>query len=273
MSYGFKFYNTSGEIVLDDNYIKPWFAGKGVPISVTGPVSGYNNDKYYTVNYQTPGIGGNSNFAAITVPNNGGEYWTDGNWSAGYNFSINVYFPISYTPTTSDAPEVYFFSVNPVNPRSTSGYGLQLRRSDAQCTFDSNIKHFKPSNAVQFTMPYRYATGYFSTSTGCGNPADQANCSQVITLSGVPTKAAFILPYFFKSQAYTRYTGQGNFSYLFDFQAVYKRSATNEITVRVATKNYEDMEGFFYGYDFTNGADTQYIIYIDGSSYDVGGGV
>jgi len=35
MTYGFKFYNTSGEIVLDDDYIKPWFAGKGVPLSVT----------------------------------------------------------------------------------------------------------------------------------------------------------------------------------------------------------------------------------------------
>ena len=198
MSYGFKFYNSTCELVLDDNYIKPWFAGKGVPISVTGPVNGYNNDKYYTINYQTPSIGGNVNFAAITIPDNGGEYWADGSWSQGYNFSVNVYFPISYTPTTADAPEVYFFSVNPVNPRSTEGYVLQLRREDQQCTFDSNVRHFKPANAVAFTMPYRYATGYFSTSTGCGNPASQANCSQVVSLTSVPSKAAFILPYFIK---------------------------------------------------------------------------
>jgi len=272
MSYGFKFYNSSGEIVLDDSYIKPWFAGKGTPTSVTGPVQGYNNDKYYTVNYTVPNIGGTVNFAAITLPNSGGEYWADTSWSVAYTFSINVYFANNYTPTSSDAPEVYFFSVNPVNPRSTSGYGLQLRNSGQECTFDSNYRHFKPSNAVAFTMPYRYATGYFSTSTGCGNPANQANCSQIITLSGVPTKAAFVLPYFFKSQAYTRYTANGNFSYLFDFQAVYRRSNTNEVTVRVATKNYEDMEGFFANYNLTQGGDNQYIIYIDGTQYDVGGG-
>ena len=272
MSYGFKFYNSSGEIVLDDNYIKPWFAGKAVPLSVSGPYNGYNNDKWYAINYQTPGIGSIGNFAAITLPNSSGEYWTDGSWSQGSSFTVNVYFPISYTPTTSDVPEVYCFSVNPVNPRTVDGYGLQLRRSDQQCTFDSNKTHFKPYNAVSFTMPYRYATGYFSTSTGCGNPANQANCSQIVTLSNVPTKAAFILPYFSKSQAYTRYTGQGNFSYLFDFQAVYKRSATNEVTVRVATLNYENMEGFVYGYDFTQGSEGQYIIYVDGTNYDVGGG-
>ena len=67
--------------------------------------------------------------------------------------------------------------------------------------------HFKPSNAVAFTMPYRYATGYFSTSTGCGNPVNQANCSQIITLSGVPTKAAFVLPYFLWRSA----SGNGGF--------------------------------------------------------------
>ena len=272
MSYGFKFYNSSGEIVLDDSYIKPWFAGKGTPTSVTGPVSGYNNDKYYTVNYSVPNIGGLVNFTAITLPNNTGEYWADTNWSVGYTFSISAYFNNSYIPVSADAPEVYFFSVNPVNPRSTSGYGIQLRNAVQECTFDSNVRHFKPSNAVAFTMPYRYATGYFSTSTGCGNPANEANCSQIITLSGVPTKAAFVLPYFFKSQAYTRYTANGNFSYLFDFQAVYKRSNTNEVIVRVATKNYEDMEGFYANYDLTQGGDNQYIIYIDGSRYDIGGG-
>ena len=271
MTYGFKFYNTSGEIVLDDDYIKPWFAGKGVPLSVTGPVAGYNSDRYYSITYQTPGIGGNGGFAAITVPNNGGEYWADGDWNQGYNFTVNVYFPNTYTPTSADAPEVYFFSINPVNPRSTTGYGLQLRRADQQCTFDSNKKHFKPNDAVQFNIPFRYATGTGFSNTCCGYPCNQANCSQVINLSNVPTKAAFVLPYFFKTQSYT--TGPGALaSYLFDFQAVYKRSATNAITARVALRNYEFVDAYFSNYDLTQGSDVQYIIYIDGSSYDVGGG-
>ena len=270
-SYGFKFYNASGEVVIDDNYIKPWFAGKAVPYEVTGPTNGYNNDKYYQINYNTPSIGGLVNFIAITLPDNGGEYFPETNWSAGYAFSIGVYFPISYTPTSADAPEVYCFSVNPVNPRTTTGYGLQLRRANGDCTFDSNVLHFKPANAVNFTMPYRYATGSGFNMTTCGS-GTLAECTQAITLTNVPSKAAFVLPWFAKSQAYTVYSQYSNISYLFEYQAVYKRISNTQINARVATRSWENMEGFYADYSLVQGGENQYIIYVDGSKYDYGGG-
>jgi hypothetical protein len=216
MSYGFKFFNNNNETVIDDTGTKPWFysqAEYGLIIELTNlytdlnkvdgegnlfttfapnTAPGVTKWNVYSVNYRGIPLDENYDcFVAFSLPNNNRPvyYAYDKNYALAGDTTIRilVFVPNTIVAQISDIPKAYIFVANPV-PRAnlSTGFGLHVFNASQQCTYDSNKKHFQPTD-----LPVIFVT----------NPTDYVYSQPgVIPLSDnsgltFPTSAAAILPY------------------------------------------------------------------------------
>jgi hypothetical protein len=162
MSYGFKFFNDSSELVIDNELVKPWFAGRATFVSaeISSEIPGFSfthgdgvtrNYVVYRITY-TPATVSSGCFY-ISLP-------TDSIYNKSYHISnpfysgsesIYVYAAVNteYLPVAADIPEVYCFSFGQITTAG-SGYGARLFNSSNQCVFDTTKSHLKiVPNALQ----------------------------------------------------------------------------------------------------------------------------
>lgn len=260
MSYGFLFLNDSGQIVIDDDHVKPWFVGKATHTGSTGPITpggpiGIAGYDWYTANYTAPS--GGSGIFFITMPTDRGFYWAQPQYTAGGTIQINGAWPAGTLVDISEVPEVYCFSLDPVTP-SGSGYGAQVFNSSGQCVFDTNRPHINPVSTPAISLPV-------VTLAGFGNPpsisADEYN-----SLGAFVTKPAIYLPRTFTLAA-QRTNSTVNSSSLYEIQAMFKRSgATLIASKKISTTYFEDVA---QTYVLNEGNPyNQTILVVDASKYD-----
>lgn len=213
MSYGFIFNNNSGETVIDDTSVKPWFWGQAAAQTVQDITSSYNriNEQnpagetiwspivagvveswtVYNIKYYVPTAF--SCFIVYTLPDNNSVYYSCpkpyhiANQGAS-EVNIIAFVPSTHVASVADIPKVYIFITDPIpaNLRGTD-YGIQVFTQDGLCTFDSSVRHFQP-----FDIQYVYIP----------NPNDyvytQSNIipDQQVTLYDIDTiqNPAFLLP-------------------------------------------------------------------------------
>jgi hypothetical protein len=155
MSYGFKFFNDSSQLVIDNEIVKPWFVGRATFVSaevaseipVFSFTHGDNVTRTYTVyriTYTPPTVTSGVFYISLppdTVYNK--SYNVSSPFYTG-NQSIYVYAAVNvdYLPIAADIPEVYCFSLGQITTAG-SGYGVRLFNSGNQCVFDTTKSHLK----------------------------------------------------------------------------------------------------------------------------------
>lgn len=260
MSYGFLFLNDSGQIVIDDTHVKPWFVGKATYTGATGPMSfggPYASSSYdwYTANYTAPS--GGSGIFLVTLPTDRGFYWAQPQYTAGGIIQVNGIWPTGTLVDISEVPEVYCFSLDPVTP-SGSGYGAQVFDSYGQCVFDTNRPHINPISAPAISLPV-------VTLAGFNNPpsisADEYN-----SLGAYAAKPAIYLPRTFTLVS-QRNSATVNSSKSYDVQAMFKRSGTTLIASKKISMSYFEDVAQTFVLNEGNPFD-QSILVIDASRYD-----
>ena len=183
MTYGFIFKNNSGETVINDTNVKPWFWGQatvnGLIQDVTSTYSRVNDPDpvltgypmwmgltnfawlarswtVYKINYDVPTAF--TSFIVYSLPSTNVFYscskpYHVANSGTGI-ISILAFVPNNYTATVADIPKVFTFIVDPIPTQlKSSGYGVQLFKQDGQCTFDSGRKHFQPLSIQYVYIP------------------------------------------------------------------------------------------------------------------------
>ena len=183
MTYGFIFKNNSGETVINDTNVKPWFWGQatvnGLIQDVTSTYSRVNDPDpafpgypmwmgltnfawlarswtVYKIDYDVPTAF--TSFIVHSLPSMNVFYscskpYYVANSGTGI-VSILAFVPDNYAATVADIPKVYTFIVDPIPTQlKSSGYGVQLFKQDGQCTFDSGRRHFQPLSIQYVYIP------------------------------------------------------------------------------------------------------------------------
>lgn len=260
MSYGFQFLNDSGQIVIDDTHVKPWFVGKATYLNATGPIAygggfGISGYDWYTANYAAPSAAGG--IFLITMPTSRGFYWAQPQYVAGGTIQVNGAWPSGTLVDISEVPEVYCFSLEPLVP-STSGYGAQVFNSSGQCVFDTNKPHINPVSTPDISLPPVVLDGF-------GNPPiiypDESN-----SLLTYVAKPAVYLPRAFVLAA-VRTDPISQMSRLHEIQAMFKRSGSTLISSKKQTAVYNEDIALYYTLNEGNQS-AQTILVIDASRYD-----
>jgi len=260
VSYGFQFLNDSGQIVIDDTHVKPWFVGKATYINATGPITyngsiGISGYDWYIANYTAPA--GASGIFFITMPTDRGFYWAQPQYTAGGTIQVNGAWPSGTLVDISEVPEVYCFSLGPVTPSNT-GYGAQVFDAYGQCVFDTNRPHINPISTPGIDLPLVLLTGYNSPpSIG----ADEYN-----SLGAYAAKPAIYLPRTFTLAA-QRKGPLVNSSDLYEIQAMFKRSGTTLIASKKTTTQYFEDQAITYVLNEGNPYN-QTILVLDANRYD-----
>ena len=241
MTYGAKFENTAGEMLLIDVGVAPWFVGKGVPgdpIGWTTPTGlGWDVNG---VTFAVPGAG--RRLIAVTLPVNSGDAW----------YSTTALIPGSgvvvqiYRPTGSGAgfitPEVYAFAIG-TRPPASSGYGMRIRDAANLIVMDTG----SPPLGVQQVV---------ATSAGVAP----------ITLAGLPGKPAFIL---FDLAKEVGQTIAGTFSRdVWYYQCAFKRASDSSLEAgyKPVYQYVQDAGGTYT--DFYGSTSSQAIPIINAANYD-----
>jgi DNA/RNA endonuclease YhcR with UshA esterase domain len=213
MSYGFKFFNNNNETVIDDTGTKPWYFGQaqvlfffdityaytdlnkidgnGNPFTTfpAGDAPGVTKWNVYSVSFSTPAA--YDCFVAFGLPNNNRPVYYA--FVKPYSFagdtfvSILIFVPDTIVASISDIPKAYIFVANPVPTANLStGYGMHVFNASQQCTYDSNKKHFQPTDipVIFVTDP----TNYVYSQPG----VIPLNDNLAVTF---PTSAAAVLPH------------------------------------------------------------------------------
>lgn len=155
MSYGFKFFNESSELVIDNEIVKPWFAGRAtfVNAEVSTEFPGFShvhndgitrNHVIYRITYTPVNVSAGVFYISLPSDQVKNKAYTVLNPFYSGNSSIYVYAVAStdYIPVASDIPEVYCFSLGQITTAG-SGYGARLYNSSNQCVFDTTKSHLK----------------------------------------------------------------------------------------------------------------------------------
>lgn len=264
MSYGFKFFNNSNETVIDDTGTKPWYFGEaqvsfivdltflytdlnktdgnGVAYT-TFPATdapGVTKWNVYSVIYSVPAA--YNCFVAFNLPNNGrAVYYTfEKSYALAGESSVRalVFVPDTLVALLSDVPKAYIFVADPIPAANKStGYGMHIFNASQQCVYDSNKRHFQPTD-----LPLIYIN----------NPTDYVYSDPGVIPLGdnvavtFPTNAAVILPYV----EVINVLNMGDFDVSSHYQTIFRRAgnALRTGVPRVYTKdtgvNYGS-SGFF----------------------------
>lgn len=229
MTYGFKFFNNSGEKIIDDSSVKPWFLeqapvystnlldpvyyanllnqtdAEGNPFSSFVPAdSGITSWSVYTITYSTPAA--YKGFLIFNLPNTAKHIYyesQDASNVSSYNFvSIRAYVPNTAVATAADIPKAYMFIGEAIpNAQRGSGYGIQIFNQAAQCMFDSTKRHLQPAQ-----YPYIYVsdlTSKYNSANPLG-PAVESDVGELLFISGydMPSNPGFLLPGINRSWVY-----------------------------------------------------------------------
>lgn len=294
MAYGLQAFNSNGEFLLTDTYVKPWFMAKGTVSGVIGPYqidfeestdggSTYTqkNFRAYTVNYTIPNHNAitKTGYAAITLPNTNIFYSPQIYWQSGSGFSIDVLVPTNITATASDTPEVYLFCIENINAYSTSGYGLQIFNSSSQCMYDSNYQAFRPIYAIGGGTPFPYfGSPFIGSNPKIGNIITGTNTYDFSPFSAI-TKPIYVLPPFtyyiqVKEQTDPIYSiASGDPYWQYTFKTFYSRSSNNTITSKAYyNQSFYEPEASSGQAWASYGNAQNYVIISDGSRYSTSGG-
>ena len=148
MTYGFKFYNDSDELVIDDTTPKPWFVGKGtytaVEVSTDYVIAGYT---VYKLTYTSPSGSSSGGAVYISWPPNpltNVAYCLQSTlYSPGQNIIVFAAVSNNYSPTNADVPQVFCFSLDYVTTY-TGGWGVKIfDPTGTYCVFDADANHLK----------------------------------------------------------------------------------------------------------------------------------
>lgn len=213
MSYGFKFFNDNNETVIDDTGTKPWYFGEarvsffidlttiytdlnkidgeGNPYTTfpAGDAPGVTKWSVYHVTFSVPTA--YNCFVCFGLPNtNRPVYYAfekthslvgDG------SVRLQIFVPNTIVAAISDIPKAYIFVADPVPTANLStGYGMHVFNASQQCTYDSNKRHFQPTD-----LPLIYVTdptNYVYSQPG----VVPINDNVAVTF---PTSAAALLPH------------------------------------------------------------------------------
>lgn len=295
MAYGLQAFNSNGEFLLTDTYVKPWFMAKGTISSVIGPYqidfqestdggSTYTqkNFRAYTVNYTIPNHNAitKTGYAAITLPNTNIFYSPQIYWQSGSGFSIDVLVPTNITATATDTPEVYLFCIENINAYSTSGYGLQIFNSSSQCMYDSNYQAFRPIYAIGGTTPFPYfGSPFIGSNPKIGSLVIGGVSIYDFSSFSTITKPIYVLPPFtyyiqVKEQTDPIYTiASGDPYWQYTFKTFYIRSSNNTITSKAYyNQSFYEPEASS-GQTWTSYGNAQnYVIISDGNRYSTSSG-
>jgi hypothetical protein len=255
MAYGFEAFNASGNYLLTDTYVKPWFMGKATIATIVGPTEItfkedteqtspiVRNFRAYQVAYSIPYFYGNQKkgFAAITMPHVQVFYSPFVGWTSGYNYVIDVLIPTSLTPDITMAPEVYLFCTEHINVYTGTGYGLQIFNNVPQCTYDSNTQAFRPLYAIKRLAKFPVIQGPFLgaqptleisylESLNADYPFN--NGFDLLT-KPIYVLPEFSLPLFVKDQSTVTYSvSQTDPFWFYNFKLFYRRNTGNGIQSR-----------------------------------------
>jgi hypothetical protein len=268
MSYGFKFFNNNNETVIDDTGTKPWYFGEapvqfffditnvytdlnkvdgdGNPFTTfpAGDAPGVTKWNVYTVTFAVP-IAYDC-FVAFSLPNTTRPvyYAFQKNYALVGDSSVRIliFVPNTIVAAISDIPKAYIFVANPVPTANLStGFGLHVFNASQQCTYDSNKRHFQPTE-----LPLIYIndpTNYVYSEPG----VIPLSVNETITF---PASAAVILPYVeVVNVVVTGEFGSYNVNSV-HYQTIYRREGIGLITgvPRVYTKDSSTtytQSGFF----------------------------
>ena len=265
MSYGFKFFNNNNETVIDDTGTKPWYFGQAQVnfiIDITnvytdlnrvdsegnlfttfpaGDAPGVTKWNVYAVTFAVP-ISYDC-FVAFSLPNTTRPvyYAFEKNYALVGDPSVRmlVFVPNTIVAQISDIPKAYIFVANPVPTANLStGFGMHVFNASQQCTYDSNKRHFQPTDLplIFVTDP----TNYVYSEPG----VIPLNENVAVTF---PASAAVILPYV---EVVNVIVDQDYNAYSVHYQAIHRRAGSALYTgvPRVYTKdnntNYTQ-SGFF----------------------------
>jgi len=148
MSYGFEFYNNSDQLIIDDTFVKPWFAGKGTYTSVAVSTDYTITDfTVYRLSYTPPsGIGA----IYLSLPPNpvtNVAYCLDNTlYTSGSTIYVYAAVSVNYSPTSADIPQVFCFSLDYITNLAT-GYGAKIFDENSRCVFDTGARHLKIDTA------------------------------------------------------------------------------------------------------------------------------
>jgi hypothetical protein len=155
MSYGFKFFNDSSELVLDNELVKPWFAGRATFVSaeVSSDIPSFSfthadgitrNYVVYRITYTPPTVSNGVFYISLPPDSINNKAYNVANPFYSGNENIYVYAAANtdYLPVSSDIPEIYCFSLGQITTAGL-GYGARLFNSSNQCVFDTTKSHLK----------------------------------------------------------------------------------------------------------------------------------
>jgi len=166
MSYGFKFFNDSSELVLDNELVKPWFAGRATFVSaeVSSDIPSFSfthadgitrNYLVYRITYAPPNVSSGVFYISLPPDSINNKAYNVANPFYSGNENIYVYAAANtdYLPVASDIPEIYCFSLGQITTAG-SGYGARLFNSSNQCVFDTTKSHLKVDPASSQFFDY-----------------------------------------------------------------------------------------------------------------------
>lgn len=211
MSYGFKFFNDTNEVVLDDTSAKPWYFGQASVLQIYDETIAYtelnkvraDGTQYttfvatdapgvtkwnvYRVRYNVPNA--YNCFVCFELPNSGRPVYYSFDKPQSFKDSyvdISVFVPDTLVALTSDTPRGYIFVTDPIPGANLStGYGVHIFNGSQQCMYDSNKRHFQPTS-----IPFIYIndpTNFIYTQENIPPLGDSAALA-------FPTNAAVLLP-------------------------------------------------------------------------------
>lgn len=248
MTYGFLIRNNANEVLLDENYDCVQFLGK---VTLTpGTVTATDAPGIYQSIYTSTSISIPSTstgvLSFVTLPSSTNVIWyeTDVPYYKGTLYgSANAVArgSVGMAPATLEA---YLFSTNNHKTPSSSDYGIQLKNSSNRVTFDSR-------NTPLSIMSLGPTVTFSDTPTA-------------YTVTGLPSKPAFLMPYYFINRSSK--TGSKQTTETESRGALRRNGST--------LYAYESV-GFFFQYDglvdiFTDtvGPDTAQVPFINASLYD-----
>jgi len=148
MTYGFKFFNNSDELVIDDTFVKPWFAGKGTYTSVAVSTDYTITDfTVYRISYTPPSGTGAIYLSLPPNPVTNVAYCLDNTlYTSGSTIYVYAAVSVNYSPTSADIPQVFCFSLDYITNLAT-GYGAKIFDENSRCVFDTSVRHLKINTA------------------------------------------------------------------------------------------------------------------------------
>jgi hypothetical protein len=229
MTYGFKFFNNSGEKIIDDSSVKPWFLeqapvystslldpvyyanllnqtdAEGNPFSSFVPAdSGITSWAVYTITYSTPAA--YKGFLIFNLPNTAKHIYYESQDASNvysYNFvSIRAYVPNTAVATAADIPKAYMFIGEAIpTAQLGTGYGVQIFNPVAQCMFDSTKRHLQPAQYPYIVISD--LTTKYNSANPLG-PAVESDVGELLFIAGydMPSNPAFLLPGINRSWVY-----------------------------------------------------------------------